>query len=262
MNSSPDAVAAPKTTREDAKPQREPGPSLEPISEVLKGLRNRHVIVTGGAHGTGAQLVAAFVAQGAVVGFIDQDEAAGHALAAQLSGAHFQPGDLSDVPALLAGMATLIARLGGLDVLVNSVSHQQPGAFEAITQDSFDQSLAINLRSHFFAIQAALGPLRESGGGAIVNVMPTLAAHAQSDDAALLALAQAAIGGLAKGLAPQLMLDNIRINTIVHQRGASQAVPLAGQTSSIAHLALLLAADASLAITAQEFVVAAERVDR
>ncbi len=54
-------------------------------------LRDRPVLITGGATGIGAAMVEAFAGQGARVGFIDLDAAAGRALADKLAGAAFAP---------------------------------------------------------------------------------------------------------------------------------------------------------------------------
>ncbi|WP_328750730.1 SDR family NAD(P)-dependent oxidoreductase [Gluconobacter cadivus] len=58
---------------------------------IYPSLRDRAVLITGGATGIGAAMVRAFARQGAKVAFLDIDDTAGEALAAELAGAPFPP---------------------------------------------------------------------------------------------------------------------------------------------------------------------------
>ena len=133
-------------------------------------LNGQAALVTGGASGIGADSVRGFAAQGCRVGFIDRDEAAGRALAAELPGACFRTCDVTRVEDLQQAIAALLAELGGLDVLVNNVANDQRHALEAVTPAYFDERVAVNLRPHYFATQACVPALRARGGGAIINM--------------------------------------------------------------------------------------------
>jgi len=88
-------------------------------------VRGRGVLVTGGASGIGAEMVRAFVAQGAAVQLLDMDRDAGPALAAE-TGARFHPCnlcDLCDIPALRAAVAAAAAH-ASIDVLVNNAGRE------------------------------------------------------------------------------------------------------------------------------------------
>jgi NAD(P)-dependent dehydrogenase (short-subunit alcohol dehydrogenase family) len=75
---------------------------------IYPSLRDRRVIVTGGASGIGAEIVRAFAAQGASVGFLDRDVDAGAALVGDLDGAvTFEPCDLRDIDALRRALDSL-----------------------------------------------------------------------------------------------------------------------------------------------------------
>ncbi|HWH84008.1 MAG TPA: SDR family oxidoreductase [Burkholderiaceae bacterium] len=237
------------------------------------GLRGRGVIVTGGANGIGADIVRGFAAQGCAVGFLDRDEPAGQALAAALPGAHFQHCDVTDVPALQAAMATLAARVGSVDVLVNNVGRERPEAIDALTPEAFDARIAVDLRPHVFATQAVLGSMRERGGGSIVNLGGARSA-AERPGLALHAACKAALGGLTRSLARELGADGIRVNCVLPgwvmtQRQLDERVDAATERAldrhqslpgrivgaDIAHLVMFLAADTARMITGQEFVV-------
>jgi len=230
-------------------------------------------IVTGGASGIGADIVRGFVAQGCMVGFLDHDEAAGQALGASLANAHFQRCDVRDVPALQAAMATLIARLGGVDVLVNKVANDERHAVEAVTPEFFDARIAVNLRPHFFASQAVIGPMRERGGGAIVNLGATRWIS-KTPGLSIDATAKSALRGLTRSLARELGREGIRVNCVVPgwvmtQRQIARGLDAAGAAeiernqcvagrivgADIAHMVMFLAADTARMITAQEFAV-------
>lgn len=248
-------------------------PQVEFAGARFHSLQGQGVIVTGGASGIGAEIVRGFAAQGCAVGFLDRDAAAGQALAASLPNAHFQTCDVTDVPALQAAMATLIARLGGVGVLVNNVANDDRHALEAVTPEFFDDSLAVNLRPHFFATQAVIGPMRERGGGAIVN-LGSVSWKNKTPGLSVYATAKSAMIGFTRSLARELGRDGIRVNCVVPgwvmtQRQIDRWLDAAGEAemersqcipgrivgADIAHMVMFLAADTARMITAQEFVV-------
>ena len=248
-------------------------PQVEFAGAHFNSLHGQGVIVTGGASGIGADIVRGFAAQGSAVGFLDRDEAAGSALAASLPNAHFQSCDVTDVPALQAAMATLIARLGGVGVLVNNVANDERHALEAVTPEFFDGRIAVNLRPHFFATQAVIGPMRERGGGAIVN-LGSVSWKNKTLGLSVYATAKSAMSGFTRSLARELGRDGIRVNCVVPgwvmtQRQIDLWLDAAGEAeiersqclagrivgADIAHMVMFLAADTARMITAQEFVV-------
>ena len=248
-------------------------PEVEYAGVTYNSLRGKGVIVTGGATGIGSDIVRGFAGQGCQVGFLDRDAVAGQALAASLTNAHFQRCDVTDVPALQAAMATLIARLGGVGVLVNNVANDDRHAFEAVTPAFFDERIAVNLRPHFFATQAVIGPMRERGGGSIVN-LGSVSWKNKTAGLSVYATAKSAMNGFTRSLARELGRDGIRVNCVVPgwvmtQRQIDLWLDAAGEESlernqclagrivgtDIAHMVMFLAADTARMITAQEFVV-------
>ena len=75
-------------------------------------LNGKSVIITGGAQGIGAEIVRAFAAQGARVGFLDLDADSGTALADSLPGVTFKACDLQDIPAMQAAIDAFRAAQG------------------------------------------------------------------------------------------------------------------------------------------------------
>ncbi len=253
----------------------EPRRHVEPVFAGVQyhSLREARVLVTGGAGGIGADIVRAFAAQGSQVGFVDLDVAAGKALAAATPNTHFEPCDVRDVAALRAALAALQQRLGGVDVLVNNVANDQRHAIDEVTPEYFDERIALNLRPHYFAIQAVLPALRAHGGGAIVNI-GSGSWRTKTPQLSVYVTAKSAMTGLTRSLARDLGSQGIRVNCVVPgwvmtQRQLALWVDEAGEQAmdanhcipgrivgaDIAHMVLFLAADTSRMITAQEFVV-------
>ena len=125
---------------------------------LYPSLKDKTVIVTGGASGIGEEIVRAFAAQGSRVGFLDFDAEASAALVADLGGeaagvAH-EFCDLRDIEALRAAIAALKAKLGGADVLINNAARDDRHDWAEVTPEYWDERMATNLRPMFFAIQA------------------------------------------------------------------------------------------------------------
>ena len=93
-----------------------------PNFAIYPSLKNKTVIVSGGAQGIGAEMVKAFAAQGARVGFLDLDDAASADLAEKLENVSYEISDLRDISALQAALTTLTDKLGPAHVLVNNAA--------------------------------------------------------------------------------------------------------------------------------------------
>lgn len=241
-------------------------------------LRNRRVLITGGATGIGESFVTHFAEQGAHVAFLDiQDEAAA-ALAARLAAeGHPKPiyrhCDMTDIAAVRASVSSVIDRLGGLEVLVNNAGNDRRHSIEEVTPELWDRLMAVNLRHQFFATQAALPALKQSGNAAIVN-LSSIAWIIPSVGVPVYVTAKAAIVGMTKTLAHEVGKDNVRVNCILpgaivteKQRRevltpeysaevlASQSLKRHLAPEEVARLALFLAADDASAITGQNYIV-------
>ncbi len=240
---------------------------------TFNSLRERSVLITGGASGIGADMVRAFAAQGCKVGFVDRDAGAGQALADAHAGVHFVACDVTDVPALRTAIATLIEHIGGVDVLVNNVANDERHTLESVTPEYFDARVAINLRPHFFALQAVLSSMRARGGGVIIN-MGSVSWKFKGTGYAVYATCKSAMLGFTRVLAGELGKDNIRVNCVVPgwvmterqvslwldtegERRLEQNQCLPGRIigADIANMVMFLAADTARMVTAQEFVV-------
>ncbi len=245
---------------------------------IYPSLRDRAVIVTGGASGIGESIVKAFVAQGARVAFLDLQVDAGAGLVQRLTADAqvapvFHPCDLADINALQATTSRIVADFGGVDVLVNNAGDDTRHAIESVTPESWDRSIAVNLKHQFFMCQAVLPMMRRAGRGSIIN-MSSIGWVIPSTRLPVYVTAKAAIVGMTRTLAREVGEDNVRVNCVMP--GAIQterqkrlwytdeykAEILAGQSlkrilvpEEVARLVLFLAADDSSAITSQSYVV-------
>ena len=185
---------------------------------VYPSLRDKRVIVTGGASGIGAGLVEGFVRQGARVAFVDIVDADAQALVARLTpgAAHppvFHRLDLTDLDALATVFARMIAELGGVDVLLNNAANDDRHSIDDVTPAYWDHRMNVNLRHVVFAAQAVI-PAMKGKGGAIIN-FGSISWHLALPELMLYQTAKAAIEGLTRSLARDLGRERIRVNSIV-----------------------------------------------
>lgn len=241
-------------------------------------LQGRRVFVTGGGSGIGEAIVAAFVAQGAAVAFVDILVEPSEALVARLTGtgAHdpvFRHCDITDIPALQRTMAELAGLLGDFDVIVNNAANDSRHRIGEVSVAYFDERIAINQRPLFFTVQAALEGMKRRGGGSVIN-FSSMSFHAKNPDYPIYAATKAAAIGFTRCLARDLGPHNIRVNTVtpgwvmtqrqidlwLDEAGEAeikraQCLPGKLMSEDIAAMVLFLAADDSKMCTAQDFVV-------
>ncbi|WP_298240916.1 SDR family oxidoreductase [uncultured Bradyrhizobium sp.] len=246
---------------------------------TYSSLADRVVLITGGASGIGAAFVRAFAAQRARVAFLDIDQAAGAALAAEVVAASntaplFVPCDLLDIDALRAAMADVQRKLGDAAVLVNNAANDQRQVLAEVTPVEFDWMTGVNFKHVFFAAQAVVPQMKARGGGSIIN-MSSIAWMRGAPALPVYAAAKAAVVGFTNSLARSVGPDRIRVNAIapgmviterqrrlwypdekvITEMRARQAVPDAVTPEDIANMALFLASDESQRITSQCFRV-------
>jgi NAD(P)-dependent dehydrogenase (short-subunit alcohol dehydrogenase family) len=180
---------------------------------IYPSLKDRAVIISGGASGIGAAMVRAFSEQGAKVGFIDFDAEAGASLALE-TGAEFAFCDLRDIDALRSAINALKAQNGAVSVLVNNAARDDRHDWRDVTQQYWDERMATNMRHMFFAIQSVAPDMIELGGGSIINMGSNSWFEAVGNFPAY-ATAKSAVHGLTRTMARDLGHHKIRVNTVV-----------------------------------------------
>ena len=242
-------------------------------------LRGKVVFITGGASGIGAEMVRAFVEQGAHVGFVDMDEPGGSALRDELAADRatiaFEVCDLRDIDALRQAFANLKGALGPADVLVNNAARDDRHNWQDVTAVYYDERIATNLRHMFFAIQAVAPDMIAAGGGSIINFGSNSWWEA-GGGFPVYATAKSAVHGMTRTLARDLGGHRIRVNTIVpgwvmterqkslwvtpeaiEAHRARQCLPDLVEPVYLARMALFLASDDAAMCTANNYMVEA-----
>jgi NAD(P)-dependent dehydrogenase (short-subunit alcohol dehydrogenase family) len=114
----------------------------------------------------------------------------------------------------LDGFAALVDGLERLDILVNNAGGNRPAPFLDVTREDFDRIIELNVRSVFFASQAALRKMILLGiKGAIVS-MSSQMGHVGSPDRTVYCASKHAVEGLTKALAIEAAPFGIRVNTV------------------------------------------------
>jgi len=172
----------------------------------------KRVLVTGGTRGIGAAAVEAFLDAGARVAVNGRSvQSTEKALTHLPTEAFGVAGDVASASECWSIVASAVAEMGGLDVLVNCAGVARGSSVESVTETDWDDVLDINLKGTFFCIQAALPHLRASQGN-VVN----LASDAGLIGEVGLAVYCASKGGvvnLTRALALELAPD-VRVNCV------------------------------------------------
>jgi 3-oxoacyl-[acyl-carrier protein] reductase len=181
-------------------------------------LQDQVAIVTGGSRGIGLAVVAAFAREGArllLAAARDRDalDKAGNEIAAL--GA--------DVITLLADVGrrgdaeriaqTAIARWGRIDILINNAGVLRPAPLENISEEQWDETLAVHLKGTFNCTQAVLPFMKQQRKGKIVNVAAPSALRA-SFGVADYAAAKGGIVAFTRNAANELKAYNLQVNCV------------------------------------------------
>lgn len=182
-------------------------------------LSGKSAIVTGSTSGIGLGIARALAQQGANVllnGFGDQTEI--DALLVQISTEYkvdvaYSAADMSSPEQVSEMIALCVERFGGVDILVNNAGIQHTAPVEEFPDEKWQQILAINLSSAFYAIKAALPHMRRRGWGRIINIASAHGLVASATKSAYVA-AKHGLVGLTKVVALETARSAITCNAI------------------------------------------------
>jgi L-fucose dehydrogenase len=180
-------------------------------------LKEKVILVTGGAKGIGAAIVRAAATEGAIPVFLDRDAEAGQQLqtALQSSGVkgEFVAGEITAPQTCGKTVEYVLQNFGRLDALVNNVGANDNVGLERGTPEKFVASLELNL-VHYYAMAHYALPALKKSRGAIVNISSKTAVTGQGGTSGYVA-AKAAILGLTREWAAELLPTGIRVNAVV-----------------------------------------------
>ena len=257
-------------------------------SAIYPSLRDKVVLVTGGAEGIGAAAVELFCRQGSKVIFFDISEPSSEALIEDIKKLQnedkdsrttvpvFYQCDVTDLDQLKDNAERVLSEHGTVNVLVNNAAaagakSRVPSS--QVTRDSWDFDVKVNLRHVFFLTQAIVPAMQKQGSGNIIN-MGSISWRIPAVGTAVYMACKAAIMGLTKTHSKEYGKDGIRVNSVMPGAIATErqikevltpeyrATVMANQTiqrdlvpKEVANVILFLASDDSSAVTGSSYVV-------
>jgi len=176
------------------------------------------VVITGAGSGIGEACVREVANRNAVVAMVDCKAGAGEKTISELrqkgaSVEYFQAdvGSRAEVEPLIP---KLVARLGGIDVLVNNAGIQRYGSATTVTEEEWDEVLNVNLKSAFLMSKYVIPEMIKRGGGAIVMTGSVQSLAARPNSLAYV-VSKHGILGLTRSIALDYGRQNIRANCVL-----------------------------------------------
>lgn len=182
-------------------------------------LKSKIALVTGSTSGIGLAIARAFAAQGADVvlngfGKAEEIERTRAAIESEFGvRAHYSGADMTKPAEIEAMVHEAQEKFGSLDILVNNAGIQFVSPIEEFPGEKWEQIIAINLSSAFYAIKAAIPGMKAKGWGRIINTASAHSLVASPFKSAYVA-AKHGIAGLTKTAALELAPHKITVNCI------------------------------------------------
>ena len=243
----------------------------------MQGLDGQVAIVTGGAQGIGFGIATVLRAEGAEVVVADVDDGAGRAAASALSndGEHALAiqTDVTDQDSVAHMAAAAVQRWGRIDILAANAGIYPAAPLRDLDPGVWDEVMAVNARGALFAIQACLPHMIEQGYGRIVLTSSITGALVAAPEFGHYAASKAAMLGLMRGAALEVIRDGITVNAVMpgnirtegftantapeHQARMLEHIPLGvlGEPEDVGWAVRYLAAREARYVTGQTLVI-------
>ena len=225
----------------------------------MPDLNDRLALVTGGSRGIGKSIALALADAGAAVAVnyrerSDEAEAVAEAIRKQGGRAGIFGADVSDRSAVQSMVRDIAGRLGPIDILINNAGMAVTRTIDEISEEDFDRSIAVNLKSVFLCTQAVLTGMRTRRWGRVVNISSIGARVGAGSVSVAYGAAKAGVEGLTRAYALRLAQEGVTVNAIAPglidtsmgkpllDAGVAQRIPMrrAGTGGEIAEAVLLL----------------------
>ena len=181
-------------------------------------LSTRVALVTGGSRGIGAAIAVTLAGLGAAVAVnyrerADDAEAVVAGIKAGGGRAMALAADVSQAAAVAVMVEQVAKTLGPVDILVNNAGIAIPRGVDDLSEDDFDRTIMVNLKSAFLCTQAVLPSMRARQWGRIVNISSGAARGAGAIGVHYNA-SKAGMEGLTRGYAARLVKEGITVNAV------------------------------------------------
>ncbi len=177
-------------------------------------LTGKRALVTGATGGIGGAIAAALKAQGATVAISGTREEKLAALAGAMgAGVHPLACDLSDPAAVDALPKRAAEAMGGLDILVNNAGVTRDNLFMRMSDDEWNQVLAVNLTAAFRLSRAALRGMMKARWGRIVSITSIVGVTGNPGQGNY-AASKAGLIGMSKSLAAEVASRGVTVNCV------------------------------------------------
>ena len=187
-------------------------------------LDGKIAIVTGAARGSGEATARLLVEEGARVVLADILDDRGKPVAEELgAAARYRHLDITDEEQWKEAVAFTLSEFGGLTTLVNNAAVLAVGPIEHTSVEEYRRVLDVNAVGTFLGVRSVIDPMREGGGGSIVNVA-SISGHHPAEGTAAYAASKFGVRGLTKVAALELGRYGIRVNAVNPAMGNPEMV--------------------------------------
>lgn len=171
------------------------------------------MLVTGASSGIGAATARELAAGGARVACLARSAEKVEELAREIGGAAVAA-DVADEPAVRSAVDEAAGRLGGLDAVANIAGVQLLAPFSDGRSEEWRRTLDTNILGPLLVTHAALGYLREAGGGDVVNMGSIAGRRVTGSDGAVYSGSKFAVHAMSEAIRRELHTEGIRVIVI------------------------------------------------
>lgn len=182
-------------------------------------------VITGAGRNIGKAIAKLFASEGAKIAVVEMHQGRGQAVVDEINQigreAMLVLADVSDRHEVQALVQKVVARFGGIDILVNNAALTDHASILESTEEEFDKVIAVSLKGPYLVTKYVAAQMAQQGrGGKVVNFGSTSGMLGRTDGIAY-AAAKGGVINLTRAMAVQLSPYKIRVNCVVPNRSGS-----------------------------------------